>query len=107
MSYTTVQNHLRIAGARAYHRRKIQAMTPIHMIKRVEFRCWVLREYGRAVTGDSVWGRLINTDFSAMVKRNGILNTKNHVVWSKVVNVLQIQRNYIYIDFVFCNSDCL
>ena len=30
-----------------------------------------------------MWGQLVNTDFSAMVKKNGNLNTKNHVVWSR------------------------
>ena len=30
-----------------------------------------------------MWGWLVNTDFSAMVKKNGNLNTKNHGVWSR------------------------
>ena len=80
---TTVQNYLRKSGAKAYHRRKVQAMTPVHQARRVEFSRWALREYGRDVTGHSVWGRLVNTDFSAMVKKNGNLNSKNHVVWSR------------------------
>ena len=41
------------AKAKAYHRRKVQAMTPIHKIKRVEFSCWALRDYGRALTGQA------------------------------------------------------
>ena len=31
---------------------------------------------------DCVWGRLVNTDFSAMVKQHGNLNSKNDVVWT-------------------------
>ena len=43
---STVQNHLRKSGAKAYHRRKVQAMTPVHQARRVEFSRWALREYG-------------------------------------------------------------
>ena len=77
----TVWRTIKKESATAYHRRKVQAMRPDHFIKRVAFAKWALQEY--TVNENSIWGRLINTDFSAMVKKNGNLNTKNHVVWSR------------------------
>ena len=43
---------------------KVQAMTPEHKLKRVTFARWLLDNYGRLVDGRTVWGRLVNTDFS-------------------------------------------
>ena len=49
----------------------------------MQFAHWALDQYGGVFTGNTVWGRLINTDFSAMVKKNGTLNTRVDGVWSK------------------------
>ena len=69
------------AKAKAYHRRKVQAMTPIHKIKRVEFSCWALRDYGRALTGHSVRGRLISNPSVECTPRED--NAENYWVgWS-------------------------
>lgn len=83
VSQGTVINYLKKSGAKAYHRRKVQAMSEEHKEKRVQFARWALEEYGQVVNGNTTWGRLINTDFSAMVKKNGNLNTKNDIIWSK------------------------
>ena len=77
ISKSTTWNLLRKAGLKPLHKRKVQAMKPEHKVRRVQFATWALREYGRQVHGNTVWGRIINTDFSAMVK--------NDVVWSKSV----------------------
>ena len=91
VSKTTVLRTLKKAGA------KIQAMTPIHKIKRVEFSHWALREYRRAVTGHSVWGRLINTDIAMVdlkdewrqlgyeVGRGVISPIPSHQIWFGLV----------------------
>ena len=78
----TVANVLKRAGAKAYHRRKVQAMKPQHHMDRVRFATWALSKYGKVVNGNTAWGRLINTDFRAMVMHNGSLNTKNDIIWS-------------------------
>ena len=80
VSQSTVKNYLKKCGARAYHRRKVQAMSEEQKVKRVQFARWALEEYGQVVNGNTTWGRLINTDFSAMVKKNGNLNTKNDII---------------------------
>ena len=85
LSNTTTWRVLRKAGLKPLHKRKVQAMKPEHKVRRVQFATWALREYVRQVHGNTVWGRIINTDFSAMVKMSGNLNTKNDVVWSKSV----------------------
>ena len=79
----TVANVLKKAGAIAYHRKKTQAMKPLHQQNRVKFATWALNQYGKAVNGNTTWGRLVNTDFSAMVKKSGHLNTKNDIIWSR------------------------
>ena len=58
-------------------------MRPEHHTKRVEFEKWALEEYGSVANGSTKWGKLINTDFSAMVKQHGNFNTKNHAVWGR------------------------
>ena len=85
VSKDTVNRALKEAGAKYFHRRKVQAMKPEHEVKRVEFARWALDTYGRVVNGNTVWGRLVNTDFSAMVKKNGTLNTKCDGVWSRSI----------------------
>jgi hypothetical protein len=82
VSYKTVQNVLKKDGAKPYHTRKVQAMSQEHKEKRVQFAKWALQEYGLRINGNTVWGRLVNTDFSAMIKKTGNLNTKNDVIWS-------------------------
>ena len=79
LSNTTTWRVLRKAGLKPLHKRKVQAMKPEHKVRRVQFATWALREYGRQVHGNTVWGRIINTDFSAMVKMSGNINTKNYV----------------------------
>ena len=44
-----------------------------------------LKHYGVVVNSNTIWGRLINTDFSAMVKENGNLNTKTVAELNKVI----------------------
>ena len=83
VSKNTVNRYLWKSGAKPYHRRKVQVMKPEHRKKRVHFGRWALQEFGTDVNGNTVWRGLVNTDFSAMVKKNDSLNTKNDVVWSK------------------------
>ena len=82
VSKRTVSNVLKRDGAKPYHRRRVQAMKPEHMVRRVQFATWTLAEYGQITNGNSICGRLVNTDFSAMVRLNGTLNTKNNIIWS-------------------------
>ena len=58
-------------------------MKPEHREKWGQFATWALKEYGEGVTGNTVWGRVLNTDFSAMIKQHGTLNSKNNIIWSK------------------------
>ena len=83
VSKSSVHRTLKESGAKFYHMRKVQVMQPHHEEARVQFAHWALDQYGGLVNGNTVWGRLINTDFSAMVKKNGTLNTRVDGVWSK------------------------
>ena len=83
VSKSTVHSYLRKSGAKPYHRRKVQAMKPEHKEMRVKFAKWALKQYGVVVNGNTTWGKLVNTDFSAMVKKSGSLNTKNDIIWSR------------------------
>ena len=83
VSKNTVQRYLKKSGAKPYHRRKVQAMKPEHKEMRVKFARWALKQYGVVVNGNTTWGKVVNTDFSAMVKKSGSLNTKNDIIWSK------------------------
>ena len=73
----TVHRYFQADGAKFLHRRKVQAMRPDHELKRVEFAKWSLKQYGRKLDGNTVWDRLVKTDFTAMTKKNGTLNTRN------------------------------
>ena len=80
---STVGNIMKKQGAKAYHKRKVQKMTPLHMEKRVKFARWALQQYGTGLGPRCVWRRLLNSDFSAFVKiEQGNLNTKNDIIWS-------------------------
>ena len=83
VSAMTVSNTLKKFGARPYHKRKVQGMSDDHKQRRVNFAKWARNEYGVRVNGNNTWGRLVNTDFSAMVKKLGSLNTKNDVILSR------------------------
>ena len=73
--------------------RKVQAMSPVHHKRRVQFSRWALREYWIAVTGNTVWVCLVNTDSLAMIKKNGKLYVKNHIIWSRSSsNLLKFQQ---------------
>ncbi len=82
VSHMTVCRILKTAGAHPYHRMKVQMMTDQHKEKRVEFSRWALQKYGTVVNGRTAWGHLVNTDFPAMVKQHGNLNSKNDVMWT-------------------------
>ena len=62
-SKDTVRRYLKKSGAKAYHRRKVQAMKSEHRDKRIEFARWALQQYGVVINGNTTWGRLVNTDF--------------------------------------------
>ena len=64
VSAETVRNELKRSGHKAYHKRKVQAMTPEQEGRRVTCSNWLLDNYGRRVDGRTVWGRLLNTDWS-------------------------------------------
>ena len=53
VTHTTVQTILKKAGARPFHKRKVQAMTQVHKEKRVQFARWALEEYGLVVNGNT------------------------------------------------------
>ena len=53
---STVQRTLKEAGAKYFHRRKVQSMKPEHEEKRVVFARWALDMYGSEVNGNTVWG---------------------------------------------------
>ena len=57
-SFKTVHRVLKKAGARPYHKRKVQAMTEDHKARRVAFATWALKEYGLRVNGNTTWGDL-------------------------------------------------
>ena len=68
VSHTTVRNVLKETGHKSYHRRKVQAMTPEQMAKRVTCSNWLLANIGRTVRdGRSKWSRVLNTDFSGKI----------------------------------------
>ena len=66
--FTTVRNIMVKNKARAYHKRKVQKMSPVHMEKRLRFAWWALNQYGSSMGPSSVWRRLLNCDFSTFVK---------------------------------------
>ena len=67
---------------KVYHQRKVQKMNDLHKGKMMEFFRWALQKYGIVANGRTVWGRLVNTDFSTMEKQDGNTNSKNAEVWS-------------------------
>ena len=64
VSKTTVNRVLKDMGAKAWHVRKVQDISPEQKVKRVTCAHWLLDNYGRLVDGRTVWGRVLNTDWS-------------------------------------------
>ena len=85
VSRESVRRTLKEAGAKYYHRRKVQSMKPEHEERRVDIARWALDKYGSTVNGNTFWGRVVNTYFSAIVKKNGTLNTGCDGVWSRSI----------------------
>ena len=81
VSYNTVRNTLKVAGAKAYHKYKTQKLTDDHKVRRVQFSDWMLKKFGCARSNQPL-GFIINTDFSAKIKINSTRNSKNDVVWA-------------------------
>ena len=69
-------------------------MRPDHKLKRVELAKWCLKQYGRKVDVNTVWGRLVNTDFSAMIKKNGSPNTQKKTGFGNLV-LLKLETHLI------------
>jgi hypothetical protein len=82
VSFKTVSNVLKEAKLKPYHKYRVQNISDSHQAKRVRFSKYLLRRFGKKVTPESKWAKLINTDFSAKIKINGVRNSKNDVVWS-------------------------
>ena len=73
---------LKKAGAKLFHRRKVQMMKPEHRIRSAKL---ALKQYVVVVNSNTIWGRLINNDFSAIVRENRNLNTKTKAELKKVI----------------------
>ena len=54
----------------------------VHKEKRLMFATEMLSKWGRTVKADRMWGRLVNSDFSAKIRIFSATNTKNDIVWS-------------------------
>ena len=82
IGHNSVARYLKRAGCKSFARSRTQKMTPRHLEQRVECAKWALENYGDKVDGRTVWGRLINTDFSGPIGKSGKLNTKTDRIWS-------------------------
>lgn len=65
------------------HKHKVQKMTKEHKSRRVDFAKWLLETYSVDFGAYSKWSRLVNSDFSAIIRVSGVVNTKNDVIWAK------------------------
>ena len=65
VSQTTVRNVLKAAGLKSYSAKPVQKMNGRQKMNRLVFGHYGLNTYGVDVSRQSVYGRLVNTDFSA------------------------------------------
>ena len=86
ISYGSVRNIIKNKlNCKAYHKRKVQKMTKQHKSDRVDCAKWLLEDYGTDLGAYSKWSRLANSDFSAIIRVTGSVNTKNDVIWAETL----------------------
>lgn len=56
-----------------YHKRKVQKLSKKQKAKTVEFVKWLLEGFGDNVGAYSKWSRLVNSDFSAIIRVSGVI----------------------------------
>ena len=59
----TLRKYLKKAGAKPFHRRKVQMVKCEHKEKRIRFAKLALKQYVLVVKRNTIWGRLISNDF--------------------------------------------
>ena len=84
LSYGTTHNIAKKQlGLSAYHTRKVQKMSTEHKTRRLEFSKWMLAEYGDSYSAKSKYAKIVNSDFSAIIRVAGNLSSKNYIIWAE------------------------
>ena len=85
---TSVWNILKTKNIKPYHKVREQALEPHHKAARVRYCRWMLRNLGQG-GNNANWRKLVNTDFSAIVRTHLRHNSKNMVVYGRDKNSIR------------------
>ena len=83
VSQTSVLKVLKKSGLKSYSARPVQKLDGRQKMNRLVFSHYGLNTYGVDVGPQSVWARLVNTDFSAGIKLTGTPNSRHDRVWAE------------------------